>query len=269
MHGQVLLIKPETINVQDVMYWYDECINASLDFMKNDERFIFYTVFKEEDAPVILDGIKEGLEAIKNKYHSKIEYYSNHMPEEYREYYNEDYNPNYTVYYKETCDDLKEYANVKDYPIEDKRLQDFIIDNSWVCNKDCDYYIKNNGFGMFINPYTLYDYYAVVDEIRFPRGTNFLISNNGVGSNEVYLSDLNIPDTLRNIYSLTRVWEQIIFCEKDPKDSRLYTTNSIRFSDEYNRECLVDDLEVELKRIQENYKDSNMNYTVTALDFHW
>ena len=245
MHGQLLLIKPKTVPVHDVMYWYDECINASIDFMKNDERFIFHPVFKEEDAPVILDEIKEGLEASKKKY------------------------PENPVYYKEICDDLKKYEKVKDYPIENKRLQDFLIDHSWRCNKGCDYYLKDKGFGMYINPYTLYDYYTVVDERRFPQGTNFLINNLNEGSNELPLKDLNIPDTLRNIYRLTRVWEQIIFCEKDPKNSKLYTTNNIRFNEEYNDDCLVDDLEVTLKRIQENYKDSNMNYNVTALDFHW
>ena len=55
MHNQVLVIYPSDVELDDIMYWYQE-IDKTQDDKMNDERCQFLLTFKEEEIPKILNS---------------------------------------------------------------------------------------------------------------------------------------------------------------------------------------------------------------------
>ena len=267
MHTQVLVIYPKDVDLKDIMYWYQEVDKTQKDKI-NDERCQFFLTVPEDDIPSLLTDIKEYLESNLSKYYEILEYRSCHSLEETIK----EYNMNHLKYafdlYKGYYDDLKEYEKIKDLPYDDPSQIRFIIDNGYMAtDKLIEFYIKGKGYGTWQNPYEIWDYYRVVDERRFPNGTNFLVDINDGKHNHMPLGRLDVKATVENIHSLTRVWEYIIFCEETPSQSELYTIDNIRFDEEWNEHCRVDNLEKVLSELVEQYGYGN--YDIIALDYHW
>lgn len=271
MHSQVLVIYPPDVDLKDVMYPYQEVDKYSKDKMM-DDRCEFILTVKEEDIPDLLVKIKEYLENSVKKDLEILQYRTSHSYEETKEKYG--YNALrhtwdiYKYYYRE----LKEIDKVMNLPFDDPRQIQLIQDNGYsIIDESTDLYIKGVGYGYFINPYQMWDYYQPVRDRGFPK--EFLLDVDGNQYVQMSLRDLDVSKTILNIKELTYVWEYIIFCEKDPKDSRVYTNDNIRFGHDYNNHCLVDNifniesLEDALRKLSETY--GGEDYIVTALDFHW
>ena len=47
----------------------------------------------------------------------------------------------------------------------------------------------------------------------------------------------------------------------------LYTLDKVRFKEEWNKDCLITDLEGKLQELTMKY--NNGNYIITAIDTHW
>ena len=267
MHNQVLVIYPRDVKLEDVMYPYQE-INETIDDAINDERCQFILTVPEKKIPLLVDSIQRYLMETSNKYLEKLQYRSKYGYDEFKEKYKESPKGLLDSYIFFTSN-LNDFIKIKDLPNDNPVKINFLKEfGYWATDWATDIYIKDIGYGMFHNPYQIWDYYAVVNERRFPRDVKFLIASDGNEYNKCLLLDvLDIDLTIENIKKLTRVCEYIIFCENDPDDSRLYTVDTIRFGYDWNKHCLVDNLEGVLRSIQEDYK--NKDYVVTALDFHW
>lgn len=267
MHSQILVIYPEGVDLEDVMYWYQEVDKTQTDKMA-DDRCRFSLELPEDEIPSALLKIKEYLDESLHEYAEYIEYRSKHTLKEFQEKYGEPFKDWYFGEYIDTIEDLREYMRVKDLSFDDSQQIKFIKKECyWATDKNTEIYIKGQGYGYFDNPYGIWDFYTIIDEHRFPRGTNFLIGKAGDRSNQVPLSWLDVDKTINNIKKYTRVWEHIIFCEKDPSDSKIYTTDTIRFDEDWNEHCVIDNLEDKLKELAQEY--SNDDYIVTAIDTHW
>lgn len=267
MHTQVLVIFPKDVELDDIMYWYQEIDKVPGERMA-DERCQWHLMVEEKEIPTLLIKIKEGMEQKRDENLEKIIYRSKHSCEEYKKHYERDFHDGTFDYYKMLCDHLNEYENVKDLPIDHPKQIEFIIDYSWYGDVDyMDMYIKGEGYGHFDNPYQMWDYWRVVNERRFPSHTMFLVSKTGKKKNKMIFNDMDIKETIKNIETLTRVWEYVIFCEKDPKNTKVYTTDKIRFGNPWNEHCLVENLEDVVTELQDVIISDD--YIVTALDFHW
>lgn len=267
MHSQVLVIYPEDVSLEDIMYWYQE-VDKTQQGRMADERCQFSLEVKEEEIPLILLKIKERLEKKLNEFQEYVKYRSKHTLKEFQEKYGRPFKDWYFGYYTETIEDLNEYELIKDLPIDDPRQIKFMKDECyWATDKITDIYINGRGYGYYDNPYGMWDYYNIIDEHRFPRGTKFLVNKAGGKDNTMDLNSLDVDKTISNIKEYTRVWEHIIFCEKTPDDSRLYTLDDIRFNEEWNKDCLITDLEEKLRELTMKYNKGN--YIITAIDTHW
>lgn len=268
MHSQVLVIHPKDIPLEDVMYYYQEIDKTPIDAM-SDERCNFILEIDELGITSILNKIKKYLETKLKQYTEMLQYRSKHSLESFEKKYKRRFNRvfEYYVYLQRELDTYHKIKNLSyDNPSQIKFIKEhgYWIDDS----RMTDVYIKGVGYGIFLNPYQLWDYYKIVDERRFPEGTYFLISKNDNKSNIMDFYELDIDKTVENINYFTNVWEYIIFCENTPEDSKLYTTDKIRFGDDYNKECLTKNLKDMLKYLQSKYAEKD-KYTVTAIDFHW
>ena len=268
LHSQVLVIKPKEVNLDSVMYWYQE-VDKDLEGRMNDERCQFYLNLKEEEIPSFLTDLKDKLESDKKKSYERIQYRLGHTLKEYEEEYGEKYYEHYPTMYNSKCDALLEYENIKDLPVNDKKQINFIKEYAWYSDKlCCEEYYMGVGYGTFYNPYELWDYYKIVDAFRFPTGTKFLKTKDDREGNIVMLDDLDVTATIENIKSLTYVFEHIILSNNDSSKSVLYTVDNIRFGTrDWNVDCLVEDLDTVLQNISDEF--GGMGYDVTALDFHW
>ena len=268
MHNQVLVIYPKDVDLDTVMYPYQE-LDMTQDEKMNDERARFFLTVREDEIPAILEKIKEHSENRKNEMLERIQYRSQHSLKETLEKYGKNTMSHAFTVYKSYCDDLAKYDEIKKLPFDDPRQIRFILDNRYLAtDKWIDIYIKGQGYGTFHNPWELWDYWKIVDEFRFPRGTCFLVDEAGNKSNTVPLGKLAIDDTVENIRELTYVWEHIILHSKDSRMSQIFSTNKIHFDEDWNESCLVDDLTGVLSQIKDMYGDDD-DYQVAALDFHW
>ena len=267
MHNQVLVIYPSDVELDDIMYWYQE-IDKTQDDKMNDERCQFLLTFKEEEIPKILNDIELHLKKYYNKYLSIMQYRSDHSLSETIKKYDKFAEGCYSSY-KYYYDKLEEFEQIKNLPNTHPRKIKFIKEHTdFATDLWADIYIKGKGYGSFHNPYEIWDYYTIVNKHRFPPSVNFLVDKTrNIKDNHMPLNILGVNETVDNILEFTRVWEYIIFCEKDPKNSRLYTIDDIRFGDSWNEHCRVDNLKTVLQEIYDKYCDDD--YMVTALDFHW
>ena len=264
MHSQILVIHPKTVELEDVMYPYQE-IDKDMQGKMKDERCQFFLTVKQSNISNLLEEIKSYFEQKKQEYLQMMQYRTEHTIEEFIEKYNGIYDfYKLYIYY---CDCLIKYEKIKDLPIDNPEQIKFIKTyGSYATDKLIDIYIKGIGYGTFHNPYQLWDYYQPISG-RFGYGTYFLVNNAGEKHDKLFLNELDIDKTISNIKELTYVWEHIIFCKDDPSDSRLYTVDDIRFNGKYNNHCLIDDLEGKLVEIVDGVKGED--YIVTAIDFHW
>jgi len=268
VHSQVLVIKPVDVELEDVMYPYQE-IDKDNNGKIKDDRCQFFLTLKNEDVPLVLKNIETYLIKNVSECLEMIQYRAEHSLKEFEEKYgNGSYPKDCYNNYKYWCDKLNEFYGIKDLHVYHPKQITFIKEYAgWATDKWVDIYIKDIGYGTFHNPYELWDYYGVVNEHRFPDDANFLVRLDGEKYNQLKLIDLDVDKTVDNINEWTMVWENIIFCKDDPANSELYTINDIRFSKKCNEHCLVDNLKDKLIEISEKY--SSGDYTVTALDFHW
>lgn len=268
MHTQILVIYPEQVLLDDIMYWYQEIDKYPNEKMA-DERCQFILEIPEKEIPDTLEKIRETLDESRVKYLDMIQYRSNHSIKQFEEKYNTRYHPELFEWYTMKCDALEEYHQIKDLPITDPRQIKWIKHQSmWGDGiREAEIYIEGKGYGFFDNPYGIWDYYDIVNDHRFPSDVHFLVSKNGTKDNTMRLNDLHVNKTVDNIHNFSRVWEHIIFCEKDPADTRIYTIDDIRFDHEWNKHCLVDDLKKQLHTLSEDYPYDE--YIVTAIDTHW
>ena len=273
MHAQVLVIMPEDVKLEDVMYPFQEIDKTQAEKM-TDDRCDFFLAVAEDEVPELLEDIRTHLEEYINKCLEELQYRSEHTYEEFREKYGNCGLKHTFGAYKIYCDDMREYEKVKGLPVDHIDQIKFIKDNGFnVTDKWIDIYIKGKGYGTFHNPRELWDYYTIVNEHRFPKNVFFLVDTHGNKHNKLLLSELDIDKTVDNISELTRVWEHIIFCEKEPKDAMLLTVDDIRFDKPWNEYFRVNlfnkdiTLKDTLYEIAEKCKGSR--YQVTAIDTHW
>lgn len=265
MHSQILVIYPPNVNLEDVMYWYQE-VDKDQNGKISDERCRFFLHVTEEEIPWVMDKIEEHIIHYRDTYLEVLKYRSNHSYEETKKVYG-GYTKRCLGSYTYYCDKLAEFNKIKDLPIDDPLKISFIKDYGfYATNRWIDVYIPGKGYGSFHNPYEMWDYYKVVNEHRFPPDVYFLIDIDGNSSNHLLLNRLDIDSTVANINEYTMVWEHIIFCEDSPEDSRLYTVDDVRFSKPWNKDCLVDDLKEVLVELQGK---ADKGYVVEALDSHW
>lgn len=266
LHNQVLVIHPQNIELEDVMYPYQE-IDKYPHEKIDDGRCQWFLTVPEDEIPSLETEIEKYLMDRQKNYLEVLQYRTEHSYEKWKEKYGA-YTRNPLNSYIHYTDKLNEFNEIKKLPIDNPQKIAFLKEyGGWATDKDTEIYIKGKGFGFFRNPYQIWDYYDVVNDHRFPSHVNFLIATDGTGYNKLLLDVLDIPKTVENIHELTRVWEYIIFCEENPSDSRIYATCDIRFGHEWNKHCLVDNLPDVLKNIQE--KCYGGDYMITALDFHW
>ena len=267
VHSQVLVIRPKNSDLEEVMYPYQEVDKTQSEKLA-DDRCQFILEVPEKGIPGLVESIGESLEKKVKDSLEEIQFRAIFSCAEYEKKFNSKV-PDYLLsMYINRLKSLQEYEYVKDLDCNNPRQIKFIKENGWYCtDKSTELYIPGIGYGFFDNPYQMWDFYTIIDEHRFPRGTKFLVGSTVGEDNEMDLDSLSIPDTLENIYSLTRFWRYIIFCEDNPKDSKVYTTDDIRFGDSWNKHCLVKDLPRVLIDLQE--KNYGKDYLVTALDFHW
>ena len=269
MHSQVLVIYPKDVELDDVMYPYQE-IDKDVNEKMYDRRCQFFLRIKEEDVTSHLNIIKEYFEKKKYNYLKMIQYLSEHSPEEFERKYGSN-NRDCYEFYKYYCDWLNLYENIKDLRMDNPKQIQFIKEFSDLATPlSVNIYIKGKGYGMFFNPYQLWDYYQDVSG-RFGPGKHFLISTGGDSSNMMNLNELDVNNTVDNINKFTYVWEHIIFCESNPLNSRIYTIDDIRFSKEWNEHCLVDDLKEKIIEIMDllNNEQLTSKYIISAIDIHW
>lgn len=268
LHNQVLVIYPkENVELDDVMYWYQE-VDKTQKGKMCDDRCQFFLEIPEKEIPSVLSQIKERLTNKVEEFLEEIQFRSKHSTKEFKEKYGYSFQEFIPSLYVSYINDLKLYDEIKDLPFDDPRQINFIKKHGYfTIDKWTDVYIKGEGYGAFHNPYQMWDYYLVVNEDRFPSDVQFLVNRDGDKSNKMFLGELDIPSTVKNINDYTRVWEYVIFCEKEASKSKVYTVDDIRFDKEWNKDCLVDSLEDVLVRISEGYPGSE--YVVVALDFHW
>ena len=267
VHSQLLVIRPKSSNLEEVMYPYQEVDKTHSERLA-DDRCQFLLQVSEEEIPVFIKDMGLILEERVNGYLELIQYRSNHSCIEFEKKYGESCDGFMLNRYLYNVEILSEYEKIKDLPTDNPEQIKFL--KKWmgfVMDKESELYIPGVGYGYFDNPYQMWDFYTIIDEHLFPRGTKFLVGNTGREDNEMDLDSLNMEDTLENIYNLTRFWRYIIFCEDNPMDSKVYTTDDIRFGDSWNRHCLVKDLARVLIDLQE--KNYGKGYIVNALDFHW
>lgn len=271
MHSQVLVIYPPDADLKDVMYPYQEVDKYDKDKM-TDDRCDFILTVEEEAIPDLLVKIKEYIEDSVKKDLEILQYRTSHSYEETKEKYGYNALRHTWDIYKYSYRELKNIDEIINLPFDDPRQIQLIQDNGYsIIDKPADLYIKGVGYGYFINPYQMWDYYQQVKERGFPK--EFLLDAAGNQYVQMYLRDLDVTKTILNIKELSMVWEYIIFCEKDPKNSRVYTNDDVRFGEDYNKHCLVDNifniesLEDVLMKLSKKYCDGD--YIVTALDFHW
>ena len=269
MHNQVLVIYPKDVELDDIMYWYQEVDKTQKQKMV-DERCQFLLEIPEEKIPSVLNSIKEKLEKNLAKYGEMIQYRSKHSLKEFKEKYNREFKEYIPEIYVSDYNNLKEYWEIKDLPIHHPRQIKLIKEEADIAaDKIAEVYIPGRGYGYFDNPYGIWDYYRVVNERRFPPDVCFLIGKTDRKDNQMSLRELDVKKTVDNIHEFTRVWESIIFCEKEADDTLLYTINDIRFKEKYgNEHCRVEELPRVLQEIKEKY-GNNDEYTVIALDYHW
>lgn len=268
MHSQILVIYPaKNIDLEDVMYWYQE-VDKTQEQKMADERCQFILGIPEKEIPKTLQKIKKELEKDTKKYLEMTQYRSTHTLKEFKQKYNQPFSEYMFHLYKSDYDALKEYETIKDLPHDDPEQIKFIKDYAVMVTDEFHYvYIKGVGYGSFHNPLQMWDYYEVVNEFRFAPHVTFLVNKNGEMDNTMLLNDLDVSKTVANIKKHTLVWEHIIFCQNKPSQSNLYTVDDIRFSKDWNRHCLVTDLEDVLVQIQEHFPDDD--FMVIALDHHW
>jgi hypothetical protein len=231
MHYQIIVVYPADVELDDVMYNYAE-VDKDTNGRIKDERCQFILQVKEKDIPNLLKEIKEYFEKKKNEYLEMLQYRSKSTVEEFKQKYGNIFD--FYKLYIESCDTLIEYCEVKDLPFTDPRQIRFIKEwGDYAADKWTEIYIPGVGYGFFDNPYELCDYYRVLKV-----------------SNEInYVGEMFV-----------------IFCEKDPMDSRIYTTDDIRFNKEYNKHCRVDNLEDKVSEI--SGKIMWLPYLVAVLDIH-
>ena len=266
MHDLLLVIYPENVQLDDVMYPYQE-IDKTMQGKINDERCQFFLTVEEKEIPSILNKIKEHAEKEKELYLEMLQYRSEHTLQETKEKYGGWYSNVYDLYIT-YCNELMEYEKIKDLPVDDPQQIEFIKQTGyWATHKYMDIYLPGKGYGTFCNPYELFDYYQFVPE-RVP-GAAVLVNKNGGRTNQMRFNELDIDETVISINEVTTRWEYLIFCPGVPHDSKLYTVEDCKFGGKYLEHdscCLVDNLRSKLIEIS-NAPDKN--YVVTALDFHW
>lgn len=266
MHSQILAIYPSDVELEDVMYWYQE-VDKDQNGKISDDRCQFFLTVSEDEIPWVVDKIEAHLTKHQRKYLEVLQYRSSHSYDETKEVYGSGCAKRCLEFYIYYCDKLEKFNKIKDLPIDDPLKIGFITEYGYYAtDRWIDVYIPGKGYGSFHNPWEMWDYYKVVNDRRFPSDVYFLISKDGERSNKLAFRDLDIDSTVANINEFTRVWENIIFCESDPRDSRLYSVDDIRFSKSWNNECLVDDLKTVLVELQGK---ADKDYVVEALDSHW
>lgn len=267
VHQQVLVIYPKDVKLEDVMYPYQE-IDKFKSEKLGDNRCQFFKSFGEEEIPNILNKIEKYIKKNVDYYLEIVQYRAKHSySETYLKYdYPLDKVFDYYVYYTKK---LNYFNEIKDLEYDNPKLIQFILDYCWYAtDKRCDIYIKDIGYGHFTNPYQIWDYWTVVDERVFAKGTNFLISKyKRDDGNQMPLEDIDVKKTVQNIKNLTVGFEYLIFCKDEPLKSEIYTTDDVRFNYDWNKHCRIKDIESKLIEIQNKYSDKG--YIVTALDFHW
>lgn len=264
MHSQVLVIYPFHMDLEDVMYPYQEIDKYPYEKIMDDRCQWFLTV-KEEEIPFILGEIEDYLKESRDEYLEVLQYRTEHSYGECKEKYG-GFVKRCFESYKYYSDNLKEFLRIKDLPINHPKQIKFINKyGGYATERWIDMYIENIGYGVFHNPYELWDFYTPIYR-RFGYGVEFLVDKEGNKSNELYLDMLDVDETVKNISELTYVWEHIIFCETESK-SRLYTVDDIRFNKKCNSHCLVDNLKSVLYDLAGN--EHGEMYCVKALDTHW
>ena len=265
MHSQVLVITPFDMKLEDLMYWYQE-VDKNQNGKISDERCRFFLTIPEEEIPSALNSMIKELKKIMDKRFEVLKYRSEHTYAKSKEKYGS-YVDECLKLYTYYCDKLNELNKIRKLPIDDPNQIKYIKEHAcWYIGKTADIYIKGKGYGTFHNPYELWDYYQCITK-RLGNGVRFLINEDGEKSNQMYLNELDIHKTVANIKEFTYVWEYIIFCEKKPSESEIYTIDNIKFKSEWNKHCLVDNLEDVLMEISEN--PHNDQYMVTAIDVHY
>ena len=265
MHNQALVIYKENADLNDVMYPYQE-IDKTIDEKLHDNRCRFIQIIPEKEIGLALNSIKRHLQKDKDKCLEMLQYRAEHSADEFNEKYGK-YNNCFSLY-KHYCDKLEEYEQVKDLPNDDPKQIRFILDRyGWSHDDWIELYIKSKGYGHLDNPYNLWDFYHIVNEYRFPKTTDFLVSQAGGTDNVMGLDDLDVDWTVENIENLTRVWYYIIFCKDDPSDSVVYTTDTISRKSMEDKFFKVEGFREILKYIKEQH--AGENYVVSAIDFHY
>ena len=268
MHSQAIVIYPYNVKLEDVMYYYQEADKYQYEEVA-DERCEFVLELPENEIPQLLTDIKEYIIKHKDIYLEILQYRADHSVEQTkRKFELNDLSHVFRRYILFT-DELSEYKKVKDLPVDHPKQIKFILEHHLdVMDDFLGFYIKGKGYGDFYNPYEIFDYYTMVDEMRFSQGLTFLVRENGRKSNSIYLNELDVEATIKNIEEVAFNWSTIIFCEKTPKNSRIYSTDNFRFSKDINNHCLVENLEDILHSIRIDTSHSYI-YKVEVLDFHY
>lgn len=267
MHGQVLVIYPKDVDLETVMYPYQE-IDKTISERIKDERCQFILEVEEKQIPLLLAEIKAYEDKHVQKNLEILQYRAEHTVKETQEKYGENVLSYVFDVYKDHCINQKRYETIKDLPYDDPEQIKFILERSYYANdKLIDIYIKGKGYGTYHNPYELWDFWNIVNKRRFNEDSYFLVDKLMNGSNNLPLHSLDVELTISNIKALTRVWETIILHTVDG-ESKIYTTNTTRFDERWNQHCVVDNIEKVLHELYNTYKEED-DYQIVALDFHW
>lgn len=265
MHFKIIIIKPKDVELEDIMYYFQELDMTQRDMME-DKRAVFNNQVPDPLVPVLIERIYEYYTNKKEQYLQEIQYRATHSLAEYEEKYGRCWG-GMLDYYILCCNVLDEYEKVKDLSCNDKELITFIKKKADSCGLgDIEYlnllvYIKGIGFGHFDNPYGIWDFYTELDDYFEDAGFGgFLSVQNGRDCNYCYLWNLDVKKTLSKFKD---PYEHIIFCKDEPKNSILYSmAGYLR-----DKDSLVDNTDDVLRDIYEEHKD-NEKYVVQVVDIH-
>ena len=267
MHTQALIIHKKDVELDDVMHPYQE-IDKYLNDRIIDERCTFRLIIPEEEIESALKRIREHFQKRKQENLEILQYRSTHTFKECTDKYDKITN-NLFPYYKYCCKTLMEYERVKDMECSNPEQIRFIKDlYDWVDGGEyVDLYVEGVGYGQLDNPYSLWDFWTIVNEHRFPTYADFLVSQDDGTGNVMSLDDLDVDKTVEKIEGWTYVWEYVFFCKDDAYDSIVYTTDTCLNSSMSDRFQRVHSLKKVLKDIQKQY--TGEGYIVSAIDFHF
>lgn len=267
MHYGLLVIKPTDVDLEKIMYNFEE-IDKNEGGRMADERCRFIKQIDENEIPTFLTAIRDKFQKDKKEYLKLIQYRANHTQEQYKEKYGRPFGEHTMYLYKKCVDGLNEYETVKDLPFDDVRQIKFIKRHGlWVKWKNHDVnpetYIKGIGYGYFNNPYSIFDYYRVATEEWYKH----LTTEEGKDTNTCLLNELDVTATLDKLFE-DDYYPYIIFCKDTPADASLFTVGDWRFNEiRSNAECLVEDTGEVLKQIKSQFGD-DCKYEVKVLDIH-